>query len=133
MPSLSISISVGLFIIKVARCSMLSIHSPNRSCFPLLLGRMYWGRYSDSFPSMFSSLPSEFSSVRILRLWTISFWSRAANLTSMSSSSSVYKVSEPSFELWNNPNLGISLPCLSYQGLDLELISIIPLQSEKCP
>ena len=100
-------------------CFMLSIHSLNRSYFPLLLRRLYQGKYSNLFPSILSSSPSRFSRVKFLKLWIISSLSSVASLVSMSSSSLVYGVSEPSSELWNELNLGISLPCLSYQEPNL--------------
>ena len=91
--------STYLWDCQASRCFILSTHSPNKSCFPLLLAKTYWGRYFNSFPSIFSSSPSRFYSVKFLKLWIINFLSRMANLAFMSSSSSMYGVSEPSSEL----------------------------------
>ena len=91
------------------------------------------GKYSNSFPSMLSSFSSRYSSVKFLKMWIISFLSSVTNLASISSSSLVYEVNEPSFELCNDPNSGISLPCLSYRGLDFKLASVMQPQSKGHP
>ena len=109
-----------------------SIHQTDLA-FLCCLNGCIGGRYSDLFPSILSSSSSRLSNVKFLKLWIINFLSRVANLAFMSSSSLVNGVSEPRSELWNDPNSRISLPCLLYQGSDLELISVIQLQFEGRP
>ena len=100
---------------------------PKQVLLPFVAWANVLGKYSNLFPSILSSSSSRSSRVKFLKLWIISFLSSVINLAFMSSSSLVYGVSKPSYELWNDPNSGISLPCLSYREPDFELALVMQL------